>query len=408
VVFSADYPTVHAASTDNYQSLKFDQRRRSIVIPFEYINGFLVVSLRLDDKVPVKFLFDTGSKLTILTEESILPLLGRKPQEEIRIIGSDMSVELRGRILRRVDLQIEEHEIRSQPLIILDSGVLDLQKLTGESISGILGVGAFGAYAIRVDYSAGEIRLERSPSARRLRRYASLPVIVESDRFYLSARVSVHPGYTDSLKLLLDTGASLSLLINTKPGDTLVYPPRLVIGDIGTGLGGALYGYVGRSDSVSFGPYSIPQVITHFQTASDSLSTGPLQARGGIIGNELLERFDVIFDYPESKLHLRPVRKLSKSKAYDRSGMRVVKDGVNLNGVRVQYVNRDTPAWKAGIRPGDRVLKVGRVPVNLLGINGVRRRLRARPGRRVSLLIVRQIGRGDVEVTVEFRLAELI
>ena len=186
--------------------------------------------------------------------------------------------------------------------------------------------------------------------------------------------------------------------------DSLLYPPQLIIGQIGYGLGGSLYGYVGRSDTLGLGPFALPDVVTHFQTLEADELRSELAPRRGIIGNRLLERFLVTIDYPRRQLLLRPTRRFDKRHAYDRSGLRLVSDGPNLEYVRVQLVVDGSPAAAAGIRIGDRISAINGAPVRLTGLGGCKRRLRRKPGRRVRLRVMR----GNQPVTVSFRLRELI
>ena len=227
---------------------------------------------------------------------------------------------------------------------------------------------------------------------------------VVGGKAYLTAAAKIHPAYADSLRLLIDTGASLAMLMHADRADSLLYPPNLVIGQIGYGLGGSLYGYVGRSDTLGLGPFHLPDVVTHFQSLESDSLRGELVARRGIIGNRLLDRFLVRIDYPRSMLYLQPTRRYRRRRPYDRSGLRFVSDGAALTHLRVQLVTAGSPADVAGVRVGDRITHVNGVPVRLTGLEGVKRRLRRKPGKKVKLAIVRAGG----DVTVSFRLRELI
>ena len=377
---------------------------RRLKIPFEYTDGFIVVDIRLDRLLPVKFIFDTGSDHTILTDPTLLALIGRVPDEQIRIVGSDLSGTIEGSLMRRTSIEVGDVTIRSQPLVIIDDERLDLAAITGQPVYGILGTRAFSAYVVTIDYAAEELVLDAQPPRRLGRGTQTLPLEVVGGKAYLTAAARIHPAYSDSLRLLIDTGASLAMLMHADRADSLLYPPNLVIGQIGYGLGGTLYGYVGRSDTLGLGPFHLPDVVTHFQAlASDSLR-GELVARRGIIGNRLLDRFLVSIDYPREMLYLRPTRRYRKRRPYDRSGLRLVSDGAALTHLRVQLVTEDSPADVAGVRVGDRITHVNGIPVRLTGLEGVKRRLRRKPGKKVKLEIVRAGG----DVTLSFRLRELI
>ena len=191
----------------------FSRPTRPLQIPFRYSNGFLIVDVLVNKRLPLSFIFDTGSKHTILTEYKLVPLLGQLPQEEIQIIGSDLGRPVTGRIMRRTALEVGTVTLENQSLIIIDDDVLDLNRLTGEKIQGIFGIGSFGAYALKIDYKRQLIELLDPASIVLSKRTAVLPIRVEKSKAYVEVGSEIHPGRKQKLSLLIDTGASLSVLI---------------------------------------------------------------------------------------------------------------------------------------------------------------------------------------------------
>ena len=375
------------------------------VIPFEYEAGYLIVDVVLEDRLPLKFIFDTGSRLSILTDPTLAAVLGRPPGERIRILGSDRSAPIEGRLLRRCTIDVGELRLRSQALIVLSEGTIDLPALTGRDVYGVLGVEAFGAYAITIDYAREQLTLER-PHRVRVRRKTSVHAIdVDRSRVLLPVFTKVHAGYADTLNLLLDTGAGVELMLSYLAGDTTLLPDRLSPGEIATGLGGKVLGVIGRSDTVLLGDYAFPALLTHFQvvpTDADELGRG--LSRDGVIGNGFLERFTVTIDFPNQRLLLRPRRRFQLPQRFDRSGAQLIAQGPELEQIGVLRVTEGSPADLAGLRGGDIITRAGILPARLRGLEGVRRLLRSREGKRIRLTVLR----GDEVVPIEFRLRRLI
>ena len=391
-----DRPPPYSVEAPRQSARKASPSRRPLRIPFEYVNGFIVVPVRLSTIFETYFIFDTGSSHTIVTHRDIVPYLGRELEERIRIVGSDLSLVLYGNIVRKAELGVGPLLLRSQSLIVLEDGDLDLATMTGRPVYGILGLQAFGAYAVTVDYRSGSLLLEESrgrnfvPRAhRRSRNSSRLPLRVERQKAYLNVFTQVHDGYADSLSLLIDTGASLESLLHVGPADTLIYPDQVVTGPIGLGLGGGLMGYVGRADKLGVGPFEVPEVVMHFQTIDADTLSGALPYRSGLLGNGVLDRFTFTLDLPNRHLYLAPRRGRFRRRAYDRSGLTLVNAGRGLDQFVVQRVGPGSPADSVGLRSGDRVTHLNGIPVSLLSLAGARRRLSARAGKAVRLRVQR-------------------
>ncbi len=373
-------------------------------IPFEYTNGFIIVAVNIDGVLPTKFIFDTGSQHTILASPELISLLGREPDDLIRIVGSDLSTALTGYIIRRTSIRVGPLQLGSQPLILLDADVLDLAELTGDSVYGILGIRAFGAYAMTIDYRRLRIRLQTRVPREQRRDGVRIPLTLKDRKPYLMLPVRVHAGFADTLELLMDTGASLELLLHADSRDSLLYPPKIVLGSVGFGLGGELFGYVGRSDSIRLGSLHLRDVITHFQPTNDAEFVADIPLRSGLLGNRLLDRFLVTLDFPNEVLYLKPTRKYARRRPYDRSGLTLVAAGATLREVLVQLVTPGSPAADVGFRSGDQITHVNGVPTRLMGLNRTQARLRKKVGKLVKLRLIRN----GVSVSLSFRLEDLI
>ncbi len=376
----------------------------ALEIPFDFENDFIVVRATINGSLPVDLLFDTGSEYTILTESLLFGLLNAESVEPVRLVGSDLSSAVTGALSRRNRLRVGALDIRGQPIIAVDSDVLDLSVMAGRDIFGIMGIGAFGAYVLEIDYARRRITLTPPELYSRPRRSLAVPLVVKSHKPYVKLSTRVHPGFEDSLLYLIDTGAALEALIYAEPRDTAIYPPQLIAGAIGHGLGGSIVGFVGRTDRLHLGELTLPGVVTHFQVAGDSLLRDSINSRNGVVGNGLLSHFQVAIDFPAGLVYLTPQRKARKPRPYDRSGLKVVDDGSDPAVARVQFVSPGTPAAEAGVQAGDLIRKLNRWPVRLLSTEDLQRKLRGKVGRRIRLTL----DRGGRELVCTFALRELI
>jgi C-terminal processing protease CtpA/Prc len=77
---------------------------------------------------------------------------------------------------------------------------------------------------------------------------------------------------------------------------------------------------------------------------------------GGLIGNDLLRRFNVIFNYPQREIHLLPNSHFSDQFDYAYTGLGIY----YIEGkILIIDIIKDSPAEKAGFKVGDELMSVG-------------------------------------------------
>lgn len=73
------------------------------------------------------------------------------------------------------------------------------------------------------------------------------------------------------------------------------------------------------------------------------------------MGNDILRRFNVVLNYPEQSIHLKPNSHFSEPFDYSYTGL-----GIYLidGEIRVEDVMKGSPGEKAGFQPGDIIFSV--------------------------------------------------
>jgi predicted metalloprotease with PDZ domain len=104
---------------------------------------------------------------------------------------------------------------------------------------------------------------------------------------------------------------------------------------------------------VRVGPYKFKKVPAFIFRDDFNVTSYP--HLGGLIGNDLLRRFNLIINYGESLIHLLPNTHFSDPFDYSYIGLGIFfVDG----NVVVEDVMEDSPGEKAGFLPGDIILGV--------------------------------------------------
>ncbi len=375
-----------------------------ISIPFEYENDLIILRLIFNNALPLRFIFDTGSEQTILLKREVTDILNIPYYKRLPIIGSDMRSELYALIIRNIHLQISDLHVDNYSMLVLEEDYFRFEEATGVEVQGILGAAVFDRYVIKIDYRSKMLTLIRPESFKPPKDYTPLDLRISRRKPYLDIALQLPDSSTVKKHLLIDTGAGLPLLLHYQEDSTFIPPSSWVPANIGQGLGGYLEGYTGRLRQIKIGPHTITQPLVHYQFLSESTDTSYLNQRDGILGNQLLRRFDLFINYPDKKLYLRPNRYFHRPFKYDKSGLIILAGGRQLSRFLVKAVVPGSPADLAGIQAGDLIQWINGRPAGLWSLQGLHTLFQKRNGKKIRLRVLRK----GQSLRMEFRLRELL
>jgi hypothetical protein len=119
------------------------------------------------------------------------------------------------------------------------------------------------------------------------------------------------------------------------------------------GLGGKKPLRLSTVSEVKFGPYRFRKVPTYIFNDEYKLTNYPYL--GGLIGNDLLRRFNLTINYPVNEIHLLPNDHFSDPFDYSYTGLGIY----NVDGqIRIEDVIKDSPGDKAGLKVGDIIVAI--------------------------------------------------
>ena len=106
---------------------------------------------------------------------------------------------------------------------------------------------------------------------------------------------------------------------------------------------------------VKIGPYRFRAVPTYLYKDDYNVTSYPFT--GGLLGNDLLRRFNLVFNYPNREIHLSPNSHFNESFDYAYTGLGIY----YVNGkIMVEDVIKGSPADKAHFKVNDEVIAVDR------------------------------------------------
>ena len=398
-----------SATAGYVQNINFDllQGQSSVKIPFELKHNFIIINVRLNGILPLHFIFDTGAQYTLLFKKEYSDILRIPYLRRIPILGADLSQELYALVAQNITVDIPGRIKVRKDILIFEEDYFQLDELTGIFIDGILGGDAFKHYVTQIDYRKQILTLTKKEHFQEPgSHYHRIPLRLKEAKPLLNATVTLENNARVPVSLLMDTGSGIPLLLYANTHPNLSIPEKTILGQLGKGLGGYLLGYMGRIKQLDLpSNLEFTNVLASFQRL-DSASQIFTQnnERNGILGNQVLRRFDVIIDYPDSVLYLKPTRSYKQKFNYDRSGMLIYAIGHNLKDFYVNTIIPGSPAEEADIREGDLIPKIRGLPASLFDLTSINRMLMKRPGKKIKVTIERNGER--MEKT--FRLRDLI
>lgn len=376
-----------------------------VKIAFEKYSNLIVLPVRINNFVTLNFILDTGAETAILTEKIYADLLKLKYVRELTINGPGVIDSVKAYVASDIRMSLDSGQILGEGLnlLVLENDYLELNKNLGADVYGILGYDIFHRFVVDIDYDNKLITFTDPAYFKPRRHFTEFDIDILNTKPYLNT-VLFQNGLSDTVRLMVDTGASHAALLDLTATDHIVLPEELLSTRLGQGLGGEIPGFIGRMDRCTLGPFDFERVLISVPLPGAYIKAIKRGSRHGTIGGDLLSRFHVIFDYPHRKMYLSKGRLYNHPFEFNMSGMTVIADGEELDTLRVSDVKLNTPAYLAGICYGDQILKINGLTLQNSNISEVHMLLRKKDGKKVRMTILR----GAEKIKIEFRLKRLI
>ncbi|PIB37208.1 hypothetical protein BFP72_18240 [Reichenbachiella sp. 5M10] len=389
------------------QQMGFDlpEGTKKIRINFEVHNNLIVLPITINHFIHTKFILDTGVQYPIITEKTLADLLGLNYMRRIIVQGPGEQDSISALVATDVSLLLPNgvHSGDNQALLVLEEDYLNLRETMGVEIYGIIGYDLFSRFIIEINYDENYLVLHEPKRFKARKRYKKMDMTVYNTKPYVNIKVENKQGETSRLNLMIDTGASHSLLIDN-PDDRSILPSTSVSSVIGRGIGGDIEGHLGRVSNVKVGKYDFDNAIVSFPIAGDYGASIKRGSRQGTMGSEFLSRFNVIFDYFSGTLYLKKSKHYAREFEYDMSGMTLMAHGTSFNKFRVNAVRHNSPAYHAGVKVGDIIESINGFDFQDLMLSGATTMLRHKEGKKITLRIIR----GEEDFKTSFKLERYI
>ncbi len=321
-------------------------------IPFiQLTGGILIIQARLEDYTDtLNFILDTGSS-GISLDSSTVQYLGITPTPTNRLIRGIAGI-------RQVDF-VYNKKLHFPGITVdgLDFHVNDYTILTavyGLQIDGIIGYSVLSRYIIKINYDSLRLTFAtKGPIRYPKGGYMLNPVINPLP----SISMRVKDKKAINTKFLYDMGAGLCMLFSKEftEDSNFLNPKKKSLTKQGEGLGGKIDMELRVIRDVKIGPYRFTKVPVFVFEDPFNVTSYPVM--GGLLGNDILRRFNIILNYAENDFFLLPNSHFNEPFDYSYSGLELY----YIHGkIIAGDVAKGSPAEKAGILEGDEIISVNK------------------------------------------------
>lgn len=366
---------------------------KKIKIPFIDSNSLVIIPVSINEGPPVNFLFDTGVKSNIFFSKTIADELGMQYTRKLNLVGADGQTVLSASVSPNNNFDLGEIEGIFQAILVLDEDFLELEKVIGIPIYGVIGHEFFKNNPIKIDYDNSVLSFYRTSALKwKPPGYRSIPMEMIGNKPYINTSIRQIGGKDLEAKLLIDTGANHGLLLNRETTDAIQLPPLTIETELGRSLGGDLFGVVGRVRRVDINGLKFRNVITSYPDKTEFSNVIIETGRQGSLGSELLNRVKLILDYPRERLLYKKGAKFTDVFDYDMSGMMVRVFSAEVKRFYVSQVREDSPSGISGVQLFDEITAINKVPSFFWELADVTKLLRSQEGKVITLDLLRGTG----------------
>lgn len=400
------------------------QNSTKTTIPFQLINNLIFIPVNING-AELTFLLDSG------VAETILFSLDNKQVnfnnvEKIKFsgLGENMDIEGLQSINNSVSVGKDFVDKSHTIFIILDEGI-NFSSHVGIPVNGIIGYHFFRNHPVQIDFIKKKITIYNTSTdfEKKKKRFEEFPISIEKKKPYLEAEVEMTTEKKPS-KLLLDLGNSDAIWLFPSLIKNFVYNRPNIDDFLGRGFNGDIFGKRSRIHSFSIGKFNFEKPLAAMPDEYSIQHLTLVKDRKGSIGNDILRRFLVIFDYPNQKIYFRKNKHFSDPFLFNKSGLDIKHDGMmwekdlvkvetqkkNANDIEVynhkntdsfqykfvlkpQYsvagCRKNSPCEKAGLLKDDKIISIKGKKAGDLTLDGINRILKDHDGTFVEFEIER-------------------
>lgn len=270
------------------------------LIPFELDRNKVIIPTNVNGSEELRLILDSGMRFdgVYLFHEELLSLIDTTGAIEVRVPGAGGGEASTATMIENGRLEFGDLQVDSQRVIVARS-----PHTQTFPTDGVIGWNLFGHYIVEIDYDAQLITLHDTSGIELDTSWTIVPITLREGLPFFDCEVEVVAGEVVPITVYIDLASGDALEMLTKPTQKYSLPDSLERKYLGTGLSGDIYGSFGRSRRLQLAGYDLLDVPTAFAPVT---VRSKQKGADGILGNNAIRRFNIIFDYPHDRICLKP------------------------------------------------------------------------------------------------------
>jgi hypothetical protein len=335
-------------------------------IPFELEGEHIYIRVNIENSRELEFIFDTGAGATVINS-SVVEELRFKSEEIIENTGASgkVNVEIfQDKNIRLNSLELSKIDLQGASLSHLEQSI-------GRDIDGIIGYDLLKKYVTEINYDSSELIIFKSKRYK----YRGNGKMIKIDLGKIPTaffEISLNDSTYHKEEFILDNGAGLAMAFTTPfskrnnlkkvmgktyPNNTRGFSDNIAEVDIGRVKGLKILDNEYKN---------IPANIYNTKVGIFAL-----EGIAGILGNEILKRYNITFDYKRKRSYWEPNHKFdSDSFKVSYSGIKI-KSNSDKSKVIVDFIIPDSVTTDE-IKIGDEIIEIDGIKTSDSKLNQLR------------------------------------
>jgi len=277
------------------------EEQKQTAIPIEVQRNKTILPVKVGNSRILKILLDTGMSFDglLIYNPDLKGKLVLNDAFEVKVPGAGKGKPSTALMDTCARFFMGDVEFKDQKLLVLTN---DIYK--GFPSDGVLGYSIFGHYAVEIDYDKNVLFLHDYEKLQVDESWDSIPIYFKHNTIpWFDVAVVIENGTPIQISTYIDFASGESIELLEKETMKYALPKKMEKAYLGRGLSGDIHGKTGTISKLFIGKYELKNLKAAIAPASVRSKQKNADA---IIGNNSLRRFNLIFDYKQKKLYIKP------------------------------------------------------------------------------------------------------